>query len=146
MDSLKARVDAFQRSRAGLYVKKVLDDQVPNLGALIAWGTLSTLLPLLLGMLSVVGLVLRDPERLNKVYDALGAALPGSAAGPITDVLNGMRQGSAAPAGIVAIVLLLISGSSFFSNMASVFNQAYHVQGRNFIVERLIGLGVLVLT
>jgi YihY family inner membrane protein len=83
---------------------------------------------------------------LNQVYDALGAALPASAAGPVTDVLDGMRQGSAAPAGIIAIVLLLISGSSFFTNMAAVFDQAYHVQGRNMIVERLVGLGMLVLT
>ncbi len=146
MNSLKARLEAFQRSRAGLFAKKVLDDQVPNLGALLAWGTLSTMLPLLLGMLSLAGLVLRDQDRLNQVYDALGAALPASAAGPVTDVLNGMRQGSAAPAGVIAIILLLISGSSFFTNMASVFDQAYHVQGRNMIIERLVGLGMLLLT
>jgi membrane protein len=146
MDSLKAKLEVFQRSRVGLFVKKVLDDQVPNLGALLAWGTLSTLLPLLLGMLSIAGLVLRDQQRLNQVYNALGAALPDSAAGPVTEVLDGMRQGSAAPAGVIAIVLLLISGSSFFTNMASVFNQAYHVEGRNMIVERLIGLGMLILS
>jgi membrane protein len=146
MNSLKARLGAFQRSRAGLFTKKVLDDQVPNLGALLAWGTLSAMLPLLLGMLSIAGLLLRDQQRLNQVYDALGAALPTSAAGPVTDVLDGMRQGAAAPAGVIAIVLLLISGSSFFSNMASVFDQAYHVQGRNMLVERLIGLGMLILT
>ena len=60
MNSLKSRLVAFQRSRARLFIKKVLDDQVPNLGALVAWGTLSTLLPLLLGMLSLAGLLLRD--------------------------------------------------------------------------------------
>jgi membrane protein len=146
MNSLKARLEAFQRSRAGLFTKKVLDDQVPNLGALLAWGTLSTMLPLLLGTLSIAGLVLRDQQRLDQVYNALGSALPASAAGPVTDVLDGMRQGSAAPAGVIAIVLLLISGSSFFTNMASVFDQAYHVQGRNVIVERLVGFGMLVLT
>jgi membrane protein len=146
MNSLKARLEAFQRSRAGLFVKKLLDDQVPNLGALLAWGTLTAMLPLLLGMLSIAGLLLRDQQRLNQVYDALGAALPASAAGPVTDVLDGMRQGSAAPAGVIALVLLLISGSSFFTNMASVFDQAYHVQGRNMVVERLIGLGMLILT
>jgi len=146
MNSLKARLEALQRSRAGLFVKKVLDDQTPNLGALLAWGTLSTMLPLLLGMLSIAGLVLRDQQRLDQVYNGIGAALPSSAAGPVTDVLNSMRQGSAAPAGIIAIVLLLVSGSSFFSNMASVFDHAYHVEGRNVIVERLISLGMLALT
>ena len=146
MNSLKARLEAFQRTRAGLFVKKILDDQTPNLGALIAWGTLSTMLPLLLGMLSIAGLVLRDQQRLDQVYNALGSALPAAASGPITDVLNGMRQGSAAPAGVIAIVLLLISGSSFFANMASVFDHAYHVEGRNMVVERLIALGMLIVT
>jgi membrane protein len=146
MNSLKTRLEAFQRSRAGMFFKKVLDDQTPNLGALLAWGTLSTMLPVLLGVLSIAGLVLRDQQRLDRVYDALLTALPSSAAGPITDVLDGMRQGSAAPAGVIALALLLISGSSFFTNMASVFDQAYHVPGRNMIVERLIGLGMLAVT
>ncbi len=97
-------------------------------------------------MLSLAGLVLRDQQRLDQVYNAVVSALPSAAAGPVTDVLDGMRQGSAAPVGIVAIVLLLVSGSSFFSNMASVFDHAYHVEGRNMVVERLVALGMLVVT
>jgi membrane protein len=146
MNSLKARLDAFQRSRVGLFVKKVLDDQAPNLAALLAWGTLSAILPLLLGVLSLAGLVLRDQQRLDQVYNAMLSLLPSAATGPLTDVLNSMRQGSAAPAGIVAIVLLLVNGSSFFSNMASVFDQAYHVQGRMVLLERAVGLVMLLIT
>src|SRR5579872_3994762 len=131
MESVKARIEAFRQSRAGLFVQKVLDDQAPNLASLLAWGTLSTLLPLLLGVLSLAGLVLRDPQTLDKVYSAVLAVMPQQAAGPLTQVIESMRQGSAAPAGIVAILLLLVTGSSFFANMASVFDQAYHVQGRN---------------
>ena len=71
--------------------------------------------------------------------------MPATVAEPITSVLDGMRQ-SAASVGIIAIALLLVNGSSFFTNMASVFNQAYHVQGRNFVVERLIALGMLIFT
>jgi membrane protein len=146
MNSLKAKLEAFQRSRVGLFVKKALDDKTPNLGALLAWGTLSAILPLMLGMLSVAGLVLRDPATLDKVYSTVYSVLPSDAVGPISSVLDGVRQGSAAGAGIVAVLLLLINGSSFFSNMASVFDQAYHVQGRNPILERAIALGMLLLT
>jgi membrane protein len=143
---LKAVVAAFQRSGVGLFVKKVLNDQLPNLAALLAWGTLSAILPLLLGVLSIAGLVLRDQNTLDQVYNTLLSALPADAAEPIVRVLDGMRQGSAAPAGVIAIVLLVITGSAFFSNMASVFDQAYHVEGRNFLVERVIALGLLLLT
>src|SRR6266496_31129 len=63
MKSLKARLEAFQRSTAGLFVKKVQDDQATKLASLLAWGTLSALLPLILGILGLTGLVIRDPER-----------------------------------------------------------------------------------
>jgi membrane protein len=143
MNPLKARLEAFQRSRVGLFVHKLLDDQAPNLAALLAWGTLSALLPLMLGVLTLAGLVLRDPERLNQVYNTILVLVPQQAAGPLTDALDGMRQSAAAPAGVIALLLLLFNGSSFFANMASVFNQAYHVEGRNFVVERLIALAML---
>ena len=140
------RLQAVQQSRVGLFVKKLMDDQAPNLAALIAWGTLSALLPLILGMLSLIGLVLRDPRRLDQVYATVLAALPSEMANLLGGVLNTMRQESAASVGVIALILLLINGSNFFTNMAFVFDQAYHVEPRNFIVERLIGVGMLVLT
>src|SRR4030088_2600126 len=111
MESLKAKLEAFQRSRGGLFVKKVMADQAPNLAALLAWGTLSAILPLILGVLSVAGLVLRDPQRLDQVYTTRLRLVPAKPAGPLGDALQSVREASAAPAGIFAIVLLLINGS-----------------------------------
>src|SRR5437899_2639104 len=146
MESLKAKLEAFQRSRAGLFVQKVMDDQAPNLAALLAWGTLSAILPLILGVLSVAGLVLRDPQRLDQVYDTLTLLVPAQTAGPLGDALQSVREASAAPAGIFAIVLLLINGSGFFSNMSSVFDQAYHIESRNFLMQRVVSGVMLVIT
>ena len=145
MDSLKARLEALQCSAVGRFIKKLVDDQAPNLAALIAWGTLSAILPMLLGVLSLAGLVLRDQRMLDQVYNTLLSALPGDIATPLTSVLGGMRQ-SAGAAGIVAIVLFLINGSAFFSNMASVFDQAHHVPGRMVLFERMIALVMLLMT
>src|SRR6185369_2674793 len=116
MTSLQARFQAFQGSRIGLFVKKLLDDQAPNLASLLAWGTLSAILPLILGVLSVAGLMLRDPQVLDQVYKTVLALVPAKAAGPVGDALQGVRESSAAPAGAVALVLLLYNGSSFFGN------------------------------
>src|SRR5205823_10106838 len=123
-----------------------MDDQAPNLASLLAWGTLSALLPLLLGMLSLAGLVLRDPRTLDHVYGALLALLPSDIAEPVTSVIDGIRNAPAGSVGVVALLLLLFNGSAFFSNMATVFDQAYHVEGRNPIVERLIALVMLIVT
>jgi membrane protein len=130
----------------GLFFKKVMDDQAPNLATLLAWGTLSALLPLLLGVLSVAGIVLRDQQRLDDLYKTLLVLVPQQTAGPIVDALDSVRKASAASAGIVAVLLLLFNGSSFFSNMASVFDQAYHVDSRNFIMQRVVSIVMLVVT
>jgi len=146
MESLKTKLEAFQRSRVGLFLQKVMDDQAPNLAALLAWGTLSAILPLILGVLSVAGLVLRDPQRLDQVYNTLLLLLPAQTAGPLGDALQSVREASAAPAGIFAIVLLLINGSGFFSNMSSVFDQAYHLESRNLLMQRVVSGVMLVIT
>src|ERR1700694_2381113 len=100
--SLKAKLEAFQRSRTGMFVTKIMDDQAPNLASLLAWSTLSALLPLILGVLSVAGILLRDPQRLEQVYKTVLALVPPEAAGPVGDALQGVGQASAAPAGLVA--------------------------------------------
>ncbi|GAC1314643.1 MAG: YihY/virulence factor BrkB family protein [Chloroflexota bacterium] len=145
MNALKAKLDAFQHSRAGLFLKKVMDDRAPNLAALLAWGTLSAILPLILGVLSLAGLVLRDPQTLEKVSNGVLAVVPPEAAKPLGDALTGIREGNAAPAGVLALVLLLVNGSNFFANMSSVFDQAYHVPDRNFIMQRLVAILMLVI-
>lgn len=145
MERLKA-LQQRKNSRVGLFAKKLMDDQAPNLAALLAWGTLSALLPLLLGVLSLLGLVLRDPERLNKLSGTLLALLPSEMATLLGGVLEKMQQSPAGLAGVVALLLLLVNGSNFFSNMASVFDQAYHVQPRNFLLERLVALAMLIVT
>ncbi len=146
MNSIKAKIAAFQESRAGLFVKKVLDDKAPNLAALLAWGTLSAMLPLFLGILTMAGLVLRDPERVNQIYNTVIMVVPETAAAPLTEALDGVRNHAAAPAGVFAILLLLFNGSAFFGNMASVFDQAYHVEGRNFIMQRIVSIVMLIVT
>lgn len=144
MDSLKVRLEALRKSRFGLFVKKVIDDQVPNLAALLAWGTLSTLLPLMLGMLTVAGMVLTDPERLDQIQNTILAAMPPEVSSVIGEVLQGMRA-SAAPAGFIALLLLLFNGSSLFANMASVFDRIHHVESRNLIMQRVVSIVMLIL-
>ena len=40
---MREKLAAFQNSRAGQFLKKVMDDRAPNLAVLLAWGTLSYL-------------------------------------------------------------------------------------------------------
>jgi membrane protein len=90
--------------------------------------------------------VLRDPRRLDEVYATVLSALPSDMANLLAGVLNTMREQSAASVGVIALLLLLVNGSNFFTNMASVFDRVYAVEPRNFVVERLIGVAMLVVT
>lgn len=146
MEAIKKKLEAFQRSRLGLFLKKFGDDQGTNLAALLAWGTLSTLLPLTLGILAITGIVLRDPQRVDEVYNTLIALVPQEAAGPLGDALNGVRHEGAASASIIGLALLLYNGSNFFGNMASIFDQAFHVEDRNIVVKTLVSILMLIVS
>src|SRR5260370_4585138 len=106
VNSLKAKLDAFQRSRVGLFLKKVVDDEAPNLAALLAWGTLSALLPLLLGVLSVAGIILRDQRRLDDLYNTLLGPVPQQSARPTLDAPKTAPQPSPPPTRTISLLLL----------------------------------------
>ena len=141
---MREKLEAFKRSRAGQFVQKIQDDRAPNLAVLLAWGTLNTLLPLTLGMLAIAGFVLRDPERLNQLTNVVFSALPSEAAQTLQGILTSTRQ-SAGTAGVISLLLLLLTGTNFFANMQMVFNMAYHVEDRNMILQRVISLVMLVI-
>src|ERR687886_1732565 len=141
---MRDKLEAFKRSRAGQFVQKVQDDRAPNLAILLAWGTLNTLLPLTLGMLAIAGFVLRDPARLNQLTEVVFSVLPSEAARTLQGILTTTRQ-SAGAAGLISLLLLLLTGTNFFSNMQMVFNLAYHVEDRNFILQRVMSLIMLVI-
>ncbi|MBV9170536.1 MAG: YihY/virulence factor BrkB family protein [Chloroflexi bacterium] len=141
---MKERLAAFQKSRAGQFLKKIMDDRLANLAILLAWGTLNTLFPLFLGMLAIAGFVLGDPQRLDQLSGSLTSLAPGQAAGTLKDVLANMHD-SAGAASIISLLLLLFSGSNFFANMQMVFNLAYHVEDRNFLLQRVVAIVMLLI-
>src|ERR671929_1284634 len=141
---MREKLAAFQQSRVGQFVKKVMDDRLPNLAVLLAWGTLNTLFPLVLGMLAISGFVLRDPQRLDELTGSLFSVAPGQAATTLRDILTSTRE-SAGAASIISVALLLFSGSNFFANMQMVFNLAYHVEDRNFILQRVVAIIMLLI-
>src|ERR1051326_5699495 len=97
-------------SRPGQFITKLSQDEAPNLAALLAWGMLSTLLPLLLGILAIAGLLLRDPQRLDQIYSLLLASIPQEAAQPIHTALDNIRA-TAGAAGLISVVPPLYHGS-----------------------------------
>ena len=111
---------------------------------LVAWGTLSTVFPVLLGVAAIAGFLLRDPQRAADAQSALVRLAPPAAAQPLGGVLSD-TQNDAQALGLAGLGLLLFNGSNLFANLESVFNRAYHVADRDLFGERLVSVLMLVI-
>jgi len=103
---------------------------------LIAWQLLFSLFPLVIGILSIVGLVLRNPERQAAIAESIAAQFPEQASDLVAIVSETRDLGGIF--GIVSVVGLLWSGSNLFGTMAMVFDRFYGTPDRNFIMQRVI--------
>lgn len=122
--------------------EKFMNDRALTLASLLAWGMLNTFLPLLLGILSLVGLVLGDSPIAVVVQERILAALPAPASGMLSDTLAAFEKG-AGVAGLVSLGFLLFNGSNFFVTLESVFDLAYHVPERNILWQRVVSFAAL---
>lgn len=103
---------------------------------LIAWQLLFSLFPLVIGMMSIAGLVLRDPERLTAIAGAITQQFPEQAS-DLVDVITETRE-LGGIFGIVSIVGLLWSGSNLFGTMGLVFDRFYGAPDRSFVEQRIV--------
>lgn len=141
-----ARVEAVRRhsaaARIELFVRKVLDDRAMALATEIAWAILNTFVPLLLGIVSIVGLVIGQSAAAAAIEQALKVVMPTQFATTIIGSVASYQQ-AAGVAGLVSLGLLLFTGSNLFVTLESVFAIVYHVPERNFVRQRLVSFGAL---
>jgi uncharacterized BrkB/YihY/UPF0761 family membrane protein len=62
---LQNRLQSRLQSPLAFLWQKLFDDRALTLASLLAWGMLKTFLPLLLGILSLIGLLLGDSAAAN---------------------------------------------------------------------------------
>jgi membrane protein len=103
---------------------------------LIAWQLLFSLFPLVIGILSIVGLVLRDPGRQAAIAEQVAQQFP-EQAGDLVAIISETRD-LGGIFGIISVVGLLWSGSNLFGVMSMVFDRFYGVPDRGFVQQRLI--------
>jgi membrane protein len=142
---LEDRLAALLASPVGRLFQKFMDDRALTLASLLAWGMLNTLLPLVLGVLSLIGLVLGESAAAAAAQERLLALLPDAASQLVHSIIGNVQR-AAGGAGLISLGLLLFNGSNFFVSLESVFNLAYHVPERNIIVQRVISFAALFVT
>ena len=122
-------------------------DQVPLLGAGVAFYAFLALFPALIAMVSLYGLF-ADPAAIGGQIGSITSALPQQAQTLITDQITTLTTRGRATLGvglILSVLLALWSASSGVSNLLTAINTAYdEEEDRGFVKKRLLALAVTV--
>lgn len=140
LESLKSR---WESSTLGRFVRKYQEDDADTLAALIAFSAVFSLFPLLLGLLTFVGIVLQDQARLDALTTAIQQQFPEGVAELLT-FLRETREISGA-LGLLSVLGLLWAGAALVGSMARAFNRFYRVPDRGFLRQKLVELLVILL-
>jgi membrane protein len=103
---------------------------------LIAWQLLFSLFPMVIGILSIIGLLLRDPALQASIAAQITGQFPDQASDLVAIISETRDLGGIF--GIISIVGLLWTGSNLFGTMATVFDRFYGAPDRTFVMQRVI--------
>jgi membrane protein len=139
-------MEGLMNSLPGKVVRKFMEDQAPNLAALIAWNALLAMFPIVIFAASLLGFVLREfGQASDQVYKTIFVAIPDpDTQGQLIKALSGVKSQTGILF-IVGLVGLLWGGSALFGIIEQAFAVIYHTKPRDFIRQKLIAFGMVFL-
>jgi len=130
------------------FVFKFANDWSMNLASMIAYNLITAIFPILLAVLSLVGLVLRVTAygHVQDVADAIGRVFPREirTSIDITSLLKSLIEGTGLFA-IASLIGLLWLGSNLFSNMENAFSIIFRIRGRDLVPQRVMAIGMVLI-
>jgi membrane protein len=115
-----------------------------DLAAMIAFNALFAFIPILLLIVALAGLLLKDEDRRQSAIDQIANLLPSDQTREAVDTLLRASDQSA-QIGLIALIALLWTGTSFVTTVSRAMDRIYGVQGRNFFVNRLLAVVIIIL-
>jgi membrane protein len=138
------QVDRARATLPGRLLQRYLDGNLTAWAAAVAYFAILSLFPLLLSLLTIVGLVLRDPARLAAVASGLVQLFPSEASEPLLAALEGTRE-NVGLLGLVSLAGLIYGGAGLFGSLETVFDSIYRVPDRDFLAQKLMSTAMLLL-
>src|SRR5579885_700467 len=130
------------------FATKFSNDWSMNLVSMLTYSLITTIFPLLLGILTIAGVVLKrlPGNSFNQLVTSINNALP-SNFHQVVNVHNLLNNLVAitGPLAVVSLVGLLWAGSNLFTSMENAFSIILRVPDRDFIPQRLMGIGMLLI-
>jgi membrane protein len=100
--------------------------------------------PMILGALSILGLLIRDPATEARFLHLIVQMFPDTAQQQLLDALAGVKQ-SAGWMGIVSLGGLIWSASGIFSTMEFALTQVFGTKQRDMLRQKAMGLVMMLL-
>jgi membrane protein len=115
------------------------ESQAPSFAAALAFNMFMSMFPLMLGLLAIVGVVLRNPVQQQQVLATLLAFFPADAHSALERTLGQVRD-RAGILGVLGVAGLLWSGTNLFAAMEFALGQMFGAVQRDFLRQRLMAL------
>jgi membrane protein len=141
-------IDRFKRflashPRLKTFIGKVSNDNIGMLASVVSWALLTSIVPIVVGLLGISGLILRSPELHRSVVDHLYLALAGALTkGDIEGLVRLTIQHSGLFA-VIGFLGVLWGGANVGGAISTVFQPIFQVGGRSFIKEKAIDVGMI---
>ncbi|MGI8827892.1 MAG: YihY/virulence factor BrkB family protein [Chloroflexota bacterium] len=132
-----------QSSGPRRFIGKVLKDNVTMLASVVAWGVLSSVIPIVVGLIAISGLVLHDPVRQRIVIANLSQSLQNVLTpGDLRDVVRLAVQHTGL-LGILGVLGILWGASNIGGAISTVFQPIFLVRGRPLIKEKALDIAMI---
>jgi membrane protein len=129
--------------KLNLFIHKVMQDNITFLASAVAWTLLTSVVPVIVGLVAISSLLLRDPASQRAVVDHLSGALQGTLQPQDIKQLVSTSIQHRGVLVVIGVVGILWAGSNVGGSFSTVFQPIFEVNGRDFHKEKLLDLGMI---
>jgi YihY family inner membrane protein len=139
---LSGRVAAVRRGWH-TFTELALESNITGMSAMIAYSMLLGIIPLALLGLFIAGQVLASQSVMRSVMADMHELFPGSTEHTLNSLLHEIA-GSTTSTGLLALVVSVWLGASFWGALDTAFSKIYRCRARPWIEQKRFGLAMLV--
>jgi membrane protein len=132
-----------QHPRLDLFIQKVMKDNITFLASAVAWTLLTSVVPIVVGLVAISSLFLRDPASRRAVVDHLSSALQGTLQPQDIEQLVTTSIQHSGVFALIGIVGILWAGSNVGGVFSTVFQPIFEVNGRDFLKEKALDVAMI---
>ncbi|GAC1638402.1 MAG: hypothetical protein NVS4B2_27450 [Chloroflexota bacterium] len=143
---MAADVKGFMHRHPDLkgFFDKFMKDNVGFLASAVAWAVLTSIVPIIVGLLAISGLILRgNPSAQSEVVSNVSKAIQGVLTRQDIQHLVDVSIQHTGLLSVIGLLGIFWGGSNVGGAISTVFQPIFEVKGRDFLKEKLIDVGMI---